>query len=141
MTTTALSPVRRKVDCPYHSTRMVLLGSWDERHLAVMEAAAAQQRRRGGDQARDDREREGRVQAVLEGPGDELREEARAGDGRLVGRRERVQRVRAEQALDRVVAQERGEQDRDRRQGGRPPGPGRVRGVRACGRSRFWCGL
>src|SRR4051812_6215659 len=66
MTTPMPPPGRRKADCPNHSTRMVLLGSWEERDLAVVEAAAAQQRRRGGDQAGDDREREGRVQAVPE---------------------------------------------------------------------------
>src|SRR3954454_19928796 len=112
MTTVTPPATSRNVDCPNHSTCMVLLGSCDECHLAVVEAAAAQQRGRRGDEAGDDRERERRVQAIAERTRDELREEAGTGDRVLVGRRERVQRLRAEQALDRVVAQERREQDR-----------------------------
>src|SRR5919112_4039340 len=90
MTTVTSSATRRNVDCPNHSTRMLLLGSFDERHLAVVEAAAAQQRGRGGDEAGDDRERERRVQPILERAGDELREEAGSRDRGLVGRGQRV---------------------------------------------------
>ena len=77
--------------------------------------AAAHQRGRRGDQAGEDREREGRVQAVAERPGDQLREERPAGEDRPVVSRDRREHLRAGQVVDRVVAEEGGEQDRDRR--------------------------
>src|SRR6185437_9610423 len=101
----------RNADWPYHSTSMcLLLDRGDETHprrlLGMLVAAAAQERRRGGNEAGEDRERERLVQAGAEGPGDEVREERRAGDHGPVVRRQRGQRVRAEQVLDRFVAEE-----------------------------------
>src|SRR4029453_3115987 len=124
---TVVSPsVRRKADCPYHSTCMLLLeldraqtagdGGGSLVLLLVDHAPAAQQRGGGGDQAGDDREGEGGVEAVLERPRDEVGEEGAAGQRRLVVRGEPPEHVRAEQVLDRVVAQEGGEEDRHRRQ-------------------------
>ena len=85
MKTLPLSPVREKADWPYHSTCMLFLqflkmparGRFDGRLVGVVVAAAAQQRGRGGDQAGDDGEGEGGVEAVAERAGDQVREEAR----------------------------------------------------------------
>ena len=79
--------------------------------------AAAQQRCDRGDETRGDREHEGVDERRMERPGDQVREEAAACQlllpvpaGRL------CEHVRSEQRLHRVVAEERGEQGRDRRQ-------------------------
>src|SRR5271166_229819 len=118
---------RRKADCPYHSTCMLLLpcsrgdrffvGSLARRLrlFTIVITPAPQQRRAGGDQAGDDRERERLVQARAERRGDQVREERAPRDRRVVHRREQAERVRADQVFDRVVAEERREQDRDGR--------------------------
>src|SRR4051794_38601008 len=113
--TVCSAPLRRKADCPYHSICMLLLRSGQVQGLAVVEDAAAQRRGRGGHEAGDDRERERGVQAVPERLRDQLREEVLPGEHGAVVQRDRVQRVRAHEALDRVVAEKGGEQDRDRR--------------------------
>src|ERR1700741_613404 len=96
MNTVVPSALRRKLDWPYHSTCMLLLGSgkWGQRELAVPVAAAAQQRRGRGDEGGAEREREPGVKAVLERPGDQLWKEAVADERSMVGRREPVQHVR-----------------------------------------------
>src|SRR3954452_15836386 len=118
MNTVVAPSVRRKADCPYHSTCMLLLefgraqtawGGCDGglgRLVLVDHAPAAQQRGAGRDQAGDDREQEGGVQPVLEGPRDEIGEERAPRERRLVVRGQAGEHVRAEQVLDRVVAQE-----------------------------------
>src|SRR6185503_317646 len=76
---TVTSPARRaKADWPNHSTCMLLLCSESDERLAVTVLAAPQQRGGGRHQAGEDRERERGVQAVLERPGDQVREEAAA---------------------------------------------------------------
>jgi len=65
------------------------------------------------------------VQAVAEGAGDQVGEEPVADQHGAVVGRQRVQRTRTQQVLDRVVAEEGGEQDRHRRQRRHPCG-GRV---------------
>src|SRR3954465_976328 len=105
-------PLRRNADCPYHSICMLLLWPGEGEGLAVVEDASAQRRCRGRHEAGDDRERERRVQAAAERLGDQLREEVRAGQHRAVVQRDRAEGVRADEALDRVVAEEGGEQDR-----------------------------
>src|SRR4051812_14763617 len=122
MKTVVAPSLSRNADCPYHSTCMLLLelgraqtaegwcGGGLGRLVVVDHAPAAQQRGAGRDQARDDREEEGGVQPVLEGPGDEVGEERAARQRRLVVRGEAGEHVRAQQVLDRVVAQEGGEQ-------------------------------
>src|SRR5512132_1669453 len=109
MKTVTAPSVRRKADCPYHSTCMLLLevgraqtagdrcGHGLGRLVVVDYAPATQQRGAGGDQARDDCEQEGGVQPVLEGPGDEVGEEGAPREGRLVVRRQPGEHVRAEQ--------------------------------------------
>src|SRR4051812_48053340 len=89
------SPRSAKADWPYHSTCM-------GEHLSVTVSAPAHERRRGGDQAGQDGEREGVLQAAVERPGDQVREERAADERRVVARRQRVQHVRADEALDRV---------------------------------------
>ena len=85
------------------------------RFLDVFVAPAAQHGGAGRDQAGDDREQEGRVQAVAEGRGDQVGEEGMAGEDRLGVCAQPAQRVGPYKLLDRVVAEEGGEQDRDRR--------------------------
>src|SRR3954451_1406655 len=121
MKTLPPSPSIRKADCPYHSTRMLLLGSCckggrELRLVGVLVAAAAHQRSGGRHQTGDDRERERRMQTVAERAGDQVGEKGPARDHGAVVRAESRKSVRADEVLDRVVAQEGGEQDRDGRQ-------------------------
>src|SRR6201999_3745244 len=78
-------------------------------------ALAGEQRGEGGDDAGGDREPERDGQAVLERVGDHRREEVPPSQVGGVRRRQVVQ-LRPEQLLDRVVAQEGGEQYADRGQ-------------------------
>ena len=83
----------------------------------VLVAAAAQQRgRRRRPGRRRSRTRTPRRSPVAERPGDQVREEGAAGE-RARGRAPRARPARAlpSEVLDRVVAEEGGEQDRDRR--------------------------
>src|SRR3954469_12960578 len=115
MNTVVPSALRRNADCPYHSTCMLLLYAAERGGhglFVVLIAAAAHQRRGRGNEARHDRERERLVQPRPERTGDQVREERMPGDRGAVVRRQRRERVRADQVLDRVVAEERGEQDR-----------------------------
>src|SRR6185312_12580829 len=105
MNTLVSRPVSLKADWPYHSTCITLLQS-AAGLVGVLVAPAAHQRGRRRDQARADREREGRVEAGLEGPRDQVGEEGLARDHRLVVGAQRGERVRAEEVLDRVVAEE-----------------------------------
>src|SRR3954453_15229996 len=123
MKTVVPPSLRLNADWPYHSTRMLLLrlgrqqGAGGGPAVLVADlAAAAHQRRDGGDQAGDDRERERGVQAVAERRGDQVGEEPRPGEQRVVVRREPGQHVRTQQVLDRVVAQEGREEARYGRQ-------------------------
>ena len=76
-----------------------------------------------GDPGRDGGEGEGQVHAVREGLLDQPREERPAGDvGDLVGGQVLQRAGRAEQFLDRVVAEERREQAADRRLAGHEVG-------------------
>jgi hypothetical protein len=81
----------------------------------VVVAATAERRSRGGDEAGDDGEGERRVEAVAEWGGDQFGEEGRAGEGRVRVRGQCRQGFGPDQVLDRVVAEEGGEEDRDRR--------------------------
>src|SRR3954452_6132529 len=107
MKTVVSRPVSRKADCPYHSTCITLLQS-EAGLLRVLVSPTTHQRGRRRDQAGADRERECPVQARLEGARDQVREEELARDHRLVVRAQRAQRVRADEVLDRVVAEEGG---------------------------------
>src|SRR5919109_1059052 len=121
--------VKRNADWPYHSTSMLLRRERTGQHralLTVVVAAAAHERRRGGNQTRDDREREGHVQSRVEGPGDQLRGERGPGQHVAIGGGKARESGGADEVLDRVVAEERREQDRDRRKL-RNPVRGRVR--------------
>src|SRR6202012_5542984 len=123
MKTFASEPVRVKADCPCHSTRMLLLQlrdlGWPDRGLGwllgVVVLAAAQQRGGGGDETGDDREGEGGVETVAERARDQLRDEGLAGERGVGMVREVREDFGADQVLDRVVAEEGGEEDRDRR--------------------------
>src|SRR5690242_20773990 len=124
MNTVVPPALRRNADWPYHSTCMLFLRSgrakrsdW-HRGVVVLIAAAAHQRGERGHETGADRERERLVQAAAERRGDEMREERVARDGCAVGRAQGGERVRPEQVLDGVVAEEGSEQDRDRRQVG-----------------------
>ncbi len=85
--------------------------------LVVDAMAAARPGCRRGDQADDCGKREGLRQAHMEGPGNELREEGVTGQRRAIRGGEMIEHAGPEQGLDRVVAEERREEDRDRRQG------------------------
>src|SRR3978361_1109897 len=106
MNTTAAGGVRRKIAWPDQSTRIRTL---------LLGVAAAHPRCGGGDETGGDREREGRMEPGLKRAGDELREERAAGHGRLCGGRKGGERMRPHEVPDRVVAEERCEQDRHRR--------------------------
>ena len=86
------------------------------RRHGVVIPAASQQRCGRGDQAGEDREGERLVQAAAKRRGDQVGKERAPGERRPVGSRERGEHMGAQQVLDRVVAEERGEQARDRRQ-------------------------
>src|ERR1700709_215908 len=113
------SSAREKADWPNHSTRMLLLQFRDltaglalgSGLLGVVIATPAQRRGRGGDQAGDDREAERRVQPVPERGRDQPRKEGRPGQHGVGMRRQRSQRLGPDQVLDRVVAEEGGEED------------------------------
>src|SRR3954454_20126567 len=96
--TAASGPTRRNADWPYHSTCMGNLR---------LDVSAAHPRRGGCDEAGNDRERERRVQAGLKRTGDELRKERASRQRRVIGRRQRAERVGSDEMLDRVVAQKR----------------------------------
>src|ERR1700709_2206027 len=124
MKTVAASPSRVNADCPCQLTRMGLLQFADRwgrggllrlARLGVGVAAAAGQRGGGGDKGGADREGERGVEPVAERSGDQVGEEGVAGERRLRLLRQRVQGLAAEQVFDRVVAEEGGEEDRDRR--------------------------
>src|SRR6185437_1513743 len=123
MKTVAASPSSVNADCPCQSTRMTLLQfayRWGRRgglrlaRLGVGVAPAPHQRGARGDQAGDDGEAEGGVEAVAERLRDQAREEAVAGQHRLGVLRQLVQGPGADQVFDRVVAEEGGEEHRDR---------------------------
>ena len=90
--------------------------SFGRRGLGVLRTARRAERRRRRDQAGDDRERERRVQAGAERAEISCGKNVRPVSDRLAVRRQRGEHVRADEVLDRVVAEERGEQDRHRRQ-------------------------
>src|SRR6202050_1546192 len=142
------APSSENADCPYHSTRIALLSGCDWREgsravdgralapiplcrvvgtrrrgdlLDVLVLAAAQQRGAGGDEAGDDREQEGLVQARAKRRGDQLREEREPGERPAAGGRQRGEHMRPDEVFDRVVAEEGGEQH------------GHGRGVRGAG--------
>ena len=87
--------VRAKADWPYHSTCMLFLQFLDVpesalvagRRIGVVVAAAAEQGRECGDEAGDDREHEGGIEAVAERAGDQVRKEGGASDHRVRMRR------------------------------------------------------
>src|SRR3954464_9488050 len=103
MKTVASGARRANADWPYHSTCMGFL---------LDRLRAAQPRRARRDEAGGDREDERGMQPAVKRAGDELREERVTGQRRLVGRWQGVERVRPHELRDRVVAEERCEQDR-----------------------------
>src|SRR5436853_5859023 len=125
MTTVVPFALRRKADWPYHSTCMLLLrlscqvrrgerragGCVRVGLVRVVIAAAPHQRGARCGEARDDREREGRVKPGAERPGDEVREEGAAREHRVIVCTQGGERVRAEAGPDRAVAEEAREQD------------------------------
>src|ERR1700712_3998033 len=107
------APVRAYEDWPNHSTCMVLLqfggqglpplrlaGGRGRGLVGVLVLAAAHQRGAGGGQAGDDCEEEGGVEAVAERAGDQMREEALAGEDRFGVRAGGVHGAGADQVFD-----------------------------------------
>src|SRR5436305_6200197 len=101
--TVASAPLRRNADCPNHSTCMLLLqllrgmNAAGGRLVGVVVAATAHERGGGGNEAGDDREREGSVEPVPERRRDQLREEGLAGQDRVVVGAQRRKRVRPQE--------------------------------------------
>src|ERR1051326_6734400 len=124
MNTVWPAALSRNADWPYHSTCMLFLRSGRAKRsdwysgVVVLIAPAAHQRGERGHQAGGYREREGLVQSGAARRRDEMGEERVARDRGAIGGGERGERMRPEQVLDRVVAEECREQDRDRRQVG-----------------------
>jgi hypothetical protein len=99
----------------WSSSRTPKPSPWPARRPPAPRHGDSDQRGRGGDEAGDDGEGEGDVESVAEGSGDQVWEEAGAGEYGMGVGRQRGQRFGANQVLDRVVAEEGGEEDRDRR--------------------------
>src|ERR1700712_3946285 len=110
MNTSWSASANRKADWPYHS---ICIGK-----LLGDAGRAAEPREPRGEQTTDDREQKRCVEPGLKRPRDQFREELAAGERGAVVERERAEHVRADELLDRVVAEERGKQDRDRREVG-----------------------
>jgi len=101
--------------------RPVARGRWaapaGREPLVEVVLPAAQQRHERRDEGQRGRGREHDDQAVMEGLGDQMREELHPGEDAHAVRRQRVQNPgRPEQVTDRVDAEERGEQGADGRQ-------------------------
>jgi hypothetical protein len=99
--------LREKADWPYHSTCMLFLQFLDlwasarvaGRLIDVVVATATEQGRESRDEAGDDREDKGGVEAVAERAGDQVRKERGSRDRSVCVRRERGERSGPDQVL------------------------------------------